>query len=115
MGRPAYLPDRGDLAWINFEPQVGPERAKDRPGLVLTDQQFNQATRLVIAGPIASTERPYGSRVPLRGTTTRGFIMVEQVKSIDWRARGAAFIETAPPSVLGDVKQVLAAILDMAA
>jgi mRNA interferase MazF len=115
VARASYLPDRGDLAWINFEPQVGREQAKNRPGLILTERNFNRATGLVIACPVTRTERSYGSRVALAGTTTKGFVMVEQVKSVDWQARGAAFIEVAPFPVLDHVKQILAAILDMAA
>lgn len=113
-GKP-YLPDRGDLAWINFEPQAGREQSKNRPGLVLTERDFNVATGLVIACPITRTDRPYGSRVRLSNTATQGFVMVEQVKSIDWRARVAAFIESAPSAILDDVKQVLGVILDMPA
>ncbi len=113
MARRPYHPDRGDLAWINFEPQAGREQSKNRPGLVLTNREFNISTGLLVVCPITGTERPYGSRVPLTGTATRGFVMVEQVKSIDWQARGAAFIEAAPRSVMDDVKLVLAVILDM--
>ena len=113
MARRPYQPDRGDLAWINFEPQTGREQAKNRPGLVLTDREFNLTTGLLVACPVTRTERPYGSRVHLTGTVTQGFVMVEQVKSIDWQARGAAFIETAPHSVLDDVNLVLAVILGM--
>jgi mRNA interferase MazF len=115
VARQPYLADRGDLVWMNFEPQIGRELAENRPGLILTERAFNQATGLVIACPITRSERPYGSRVPLWGTATRGFVMVEQVKSVDWRARGAAFIETTPDLILTQVKQVLSAILDMPA
>jgi mRNA interferase MazF len=113
VARHPYQPDRGDLAWINFEPQAGREQSKNRPGLVLTNREFNISTGLLIVCPITRTERPYGSRVPLTGTATQGFVMVEQVKSIDWQVRGAAFIEAAPRSVMDDVKLVLAVILDM--
>lgn len=109
---PPYDPGRGDLAWINFEPQAGREQAKNRPALILTDREFNVETGLRIVCPVTRTERPFGSRVRLTGTETAGYVMVEQVKSVDWRVRGAAFIETAPPSVLHDVKLVLGAILD---
>ena len=108
----AYEPDRGDLAWINFEPQAGREQAKNRPVLILTDREFNLTTGLLVACPVTRTDRPYGSRVRLTGTDTAGFVMVEQVKSIDWQVHGAAFIEIAPRSVLHAVKLVLAAILD---
>lgn len=112
MPQAPYQPDCGDLAWINFEPQTGREQAKNRPALILTNREFNLTTGLLIACPITRTDRPFGSRVRLAGTETAGFVMVEQVKSIDWRARGAAFIEAAPPLVLHDVKLVLGAILD---
>jgi mRNA interferase MazF len=110
--RAAYHPDRGDLAWINFEPQAGGEQAKNRPALILTNREFNLDTGLLIACPVTRTDRPFGSRVKLTGTETTGFVMVEQVKSVDWRVRGAAFIETVPRSVLRDVKLVLDAVLD---
>jgi mRNA interferase MazF len=115
VARRQYQPDRGDLAWINFEPQVGREQAKNRPALVLSNRAFNTATGLLVACPVTRTDRPYGSRVALTGTATRGFVIVEQVKSIDWQARGAAFIETAPRSVIDHVKLVLAVILDISA
>ena len=108
----AYLPEPGDLAWINFEPQTGREQAKNRPALVLTDPEFNWR-RALVACPITRTERPYGARGRWSATATQGFVMVEQVKSIDWRARGAGFIEAAPHAVLDDVKHVLGVILDM--
>ena len=107
-----YHPDRGDLAWINFEPRAGREQAKNRPALILTNREFNVTTGLLIACPITRTDRPFGSRVRLDGTETTGFVMVEQVKSVDWHARGAAFIEAVPPPVLHDVKLVLGAMLD---
>lgn len=108
----AYQPDRGDLAWIHFEPQAGREQAKNRPALILTNREFNADTGLLIACPITRTDRPFGSRIRLTGTETTGFVMVEQVKSVDWRVRGASFIEAAPLSLLRDVKLVLDAILD---
>ncbi len=108
-----YLPEQGDLAWINFDPQAGREQAKNRLALVLTPASFNAATGLLVACPVTSTERPWRTRVALSGTTTSGFIMLEQVRSIDWQARGAAFIERVPRSLLDDVKSRMATILDL--
>jgi mRNA interferase MazF len=110
---PPYEPDRGDLAWINVEPQVGREEARNRPALVLSNREFNVTTGLLVACPVTRTERLYGSRVRLTDTVTQGFVMVEQVKSIDWRVRGTAFIEAVPRSVVDTVKLVLAVILDI--
>jgi mRNA interferase MazF len=108
-----YVPERGDLAWINFDPQVGREQAKNRPALVLTGSDFNAATGLLVVCPITRTERPWRTRVPLVGTTTTGAIMIEQVKSVDWMARGAAFIERVPLLLLDDVKSRIVTMLDL--
>lgn len=84
----AYVPERGDLAWINFDPQAGREQAKSRPALVLTGADFNAATGLLVVCPVTRTDRPWRTRVPLIGTTTTGAVMIEQIKSVDWMARG---------------------------
>ena len=109
----AYLPDQGDLAWISFDPQAGREQAKNRPALILTASDFNATTGLLVVCPVTHTERPWRTRVKLVGTATIGFIMIEQVKSVDWLARGAAFIERVPRSLLDDVKARIATMLDL--
>ena len=109
----AYIPEAGDLAWINFDPQAGREQAKSRPALVMTASDFNAATGLLVACPVTRTERPWRTRVPLTGSTTGGFVMIEQMKSLDWRVRDAAFIEIVAPDVFADVKARIAAMLDI--
>ena len=109
----AYVPERGDLAWINFDPQAGREQAKSRPALVLIGADFNAATGLLVVCPITRTDRPWRTRVPLIGTTTTGAVMIEQIKSVDWMARGAAFIERVPQALLDDVKSRIATMLDL--
>ena len=109
----AYLPEPGDLAWINFDPQTGREQAKNRPALVLTDSDFNGTTGLLVVCPITRTERTWRTRVPLVGTTTQGFIMIEQLKSLDWQTRGAGFMRRVPPALLDDVKSRIATMLDL--
>jgi mRNA interferase MazF len=109
----AYLPDQGDLAWINFDPQVGREQAKNRPALILTASDFNATTGLLVVCPVTRTERPWRTRVRLVGTTTIGFIMIEQMKSLDWLVRGAAFIERVPQALLDDVKSRITTMLDL--
>jgi mRNA interferase MazF len=109
----AYLPEAGDLVWVNFDPQTGREQAKNRPALVMTGSDFNAATGLLVVCPITRTDRPWRTRVPLTGTATTGFVMIEQVKSIDWQARGAAFIERVPQPLLDDVKSRIGTMLDL--
>jgi mRNA interferase MazF len=109
----AYLPEAGDLVWINFDPQAGREQTKNRPALVMTGSDFNSATGLLVVCPVTRTERPWRTRVALAGTATSGFVMIEQLKSIDWRARGAAFIERVPTPLFNDVKSRIATMLDL--
>ncbi len=100
-------------AWINFDPQAGREQAKTRPALVLTSSDFNAATGLLIVCPVTRTERLWRTRVPLVGTATAGSVMIEQLKSVDWLAHGAAFIERVPQSLLDDVRSRVATMLDL--
>jgi mRNA interferase MazF len=109
----AYLPEAGDLVWVNFDPQAGREQAKNRPAMVITGSDFNAATGLLVVCPVTRTDRPWGTRIALSGTATTGFVMVEQVKSVDWKARGAAFIERVPRSLFDDVKSRIATMLDL--
>jgi mRNA interferase MazF len=109
----AYLPDQGDLVWINFDLQAAREQVTNRPALILTASDFNAATGMLVACPITRTERSWRTRVALVGTTTSGFIMIEQLKSLDWLVRGAAFIERVPQSLFDDVKSRVATMLDM--
>jgi mRNA interferase MazF len=108
-----YLPEAGDLVWVDFEPQAGREQAKNRPALVMTESAFNTATGLLVACPVTRTDRPWRTRVPLTGTETIGFVMIEQIKSVDWQARGAVFIERVPRSLFDDVKSRIATMLDL--
>jgi mRNA interferase MazF len=108
-----YLPEQGDLAWINFDPQAGREQAKNRPALIVTASDFNAATGLPVVCPVNRAERPWRTRIPPVGTTTSGFIMIEQLKSLDWRARGAAFIERVPEALFEDVKSGITTMLDL--
>jgi len=101
---PAYVPNKGDLITLSFDPQAGHEQKGRRPALIISNSLFNQATGLAIACPITNTDRriPFHLPVP-RTSSLTGFVMVEQVKSVDYRARTARFVEKAPPEFVEDV------------
>jgi mRNA interferase MazF len=100
----AYVPEKGDFITLSFDPQAGHEQKGRRPGLIISNRLFNQATGLAIACPITNTDRkiPFHLPVPV-GSSLTGFVMVEQVKSIDYRARAARFVEKAPAELVEDV------------
>ena len=88
-----YVPQRGDVVWINFNPQVGHEQAGRRPAVVLSPEAYNRKTRLAILCPITNQVKGYSFEVAIpAGLEVIGVILADQVKSLDWRARNATLI-----------------------
>ena len=107
-----YIPKKGDLVALTFDPQAGHEQRGRRPALVVSNDLFNRHTGLCFACPITNTSRgfPFHVEVP-SATGVTGYVMVEQVKSIDYRARGAKRIAAAPPDLLDEVLSLLDACI----
>ncbi|PYP88582.1 MAG: mRNA-degrading endonuclease [Blastocatellia bacterium AA13] len=103
-----YVPQKGDFIALSFDPQSGHEQKGRRPALVISHDLFNQHTGLAIVCPITNTNRniPFHLPVPVSSSLT-GFVMVDQVKSIDFTARKAKFIEKAPMELVEDTLEVL--------
>ena len=100
----SYLPTQGDIVMMDFQPQAGHEQRGRRPGLIISNESFHRYTRMAIVCPITNTDRGFPMHVRLDGhTATTGVVLCEQMKSLDYAARNAMFIETAPDAVLGDV------------
>jgi mRNA interferase MazF len=101
---PAYVPEKGDFITLSFDPQSGHEQKGRRPALVISNFLFNKATELAIVCPITNTNRniPFHLAVPSASSLT-GFVMAEQVKSVDYNARKARFVEKAPAQFAEDV------------
>lgn len=107
-----HVPRKGELIALTFDPQSGHEQRGRRPALVVSNDLFNRHTGLCIACPITSTHRDYPFHVAIPdGEAVTGFIMVEQVKSIDYRSRKAKRIGRAPPETLEEVLSILDACI----
>jgi len=103
-----YVPDRGDIVWLQFNPQAGHEQAGQRPALVVSPKSYNQKVGLALFCPITSHIKGYPFEVVLsREGKASGAILSDQIKSLDWRVRQAKRISKAPKHV---VKEVLAKI-----
>lgn len=108
----AYVPKQGDLVWLTFTPQSGHEQIGRRPALVISNDIFNRETGLAMVCPVTSTKRPYPLHVELTATRqVQGFVMIEQVKSVDYAARNAELIERASDELLLEVLARLRACL----
>ena len=107
-----YIPRKGDFLVLTFDPQAGHEQRGRRPALVVSNDLFNKHTGLCIACPVTTTRRgfPFHVAIP-EGQDVTGFVMVEQVKSIDFRSRGAKRIGRAPASVLEETLSILDACI----
>ncbi len=109
---PNYTPEKGDFIVVTFDPQSGHEQKGRRPALVISNSLFNKATGLAIVCPVTNTNRniPFHIEVSEKSSLT-GFIMVEQVKSIDYISRRVKFIEKADDELLNEVLSVLDACI----
>jgi mRNA interferase MazF len=103
-----YVPQKGDFIALSFDPQSGHEQKGRRPALVISNYLFNKHTGLAIVCPITNTNRSIPFHLPVPATSSlTGFVMVDQVKSIDYTARKAKFIERAPVELVEDSLGVL--------
>ncbi|QQS31601.1 MAG: type II toxin-antitoxin system PemK/MazF family toxin [Acidobacteriota bacterium] len=110
MGR--YIPQKGDLITIYFDPHAGHEQKGRRPAIVLSNDLFNEHTGLAIVCPITNTNRGFPFHLPLpNGTRLTGFVMAEQVRSIDHKARKARLVERAPTTFVKEVLELINACL----
>lgn len=107
-----YVPRRGDVVWLHFDPQTGHEQAGRRPALVLSPESYNGRAGLAILCPITSQSKGYPFEVALpAGSPISGVVLSDQVKSLDWRARHADLIQALPRNVTEEVLQKLETLL----
>ena len=110
--RKPYIPDRGDLVWLEFDPQTGHEQAGRRPALILSPKAYNQTTSLALACPVTNKVKGYPFEILLpTGLKVAGVVLSDQMKSLDWRARKASFAGRAPAEVVADVLAKLETLL----
>ena len=107
----SYLPKKGNFISLEFDPQTGHEQMGKRPGLVVSNTAFNRKMGFVFICPITNTKRKNRFHVPVVSKTLTGYIMVDQLKSLDYRARKAQFIEACSEELLQEVLSRIEPIL----
>jgi len=83
-----YVPEAGDIVWLQFEPQAGREQAGHRPAVVLSPASYNGRAGMIVCCPTTTRIKGYPFEVTLAGTPP-SVVLVDQVKSQDWRAAKA--------------------------
>ncbi len=107
---PAYVPDAGDIVWINFDPQAGHEQAGHRPDVVLSPEAYNAKTSLMLCCPMTTQIKSYPFEVLIAGAT-RSAVLADQIKSLDWRRRRARRKGAVSPAELAEVRAKIRALI----
>ena len=96
-----YVPDRGDLVWLEFNPQAGHEQAGHRPALVVSPRAYNHKVGLALVCPLTTRIKGYPFEVVL--ADGKSAVLADQLKSLDWRARRAKRMGVATRAVVAEV------------
>ncbi|MHB8126084.1 MAG: type II toxin-antitoxin system PemK/MazF family toxin [Desulfitobacteriaceae bacterium] len=108
-----YTPEQGDIIILEFDPQAGHEQKGRRPAIVVSNNTFNNFTKMAMVCPITNTKRGFPLHVVLNGSTTTGVVMCEQVKALDISARNATFKEKVPIAIIEEVVDILFSFVEM--
>jgi mRNA interferase MazF len=108
----SYVPSRGDLVWIEFDPQAGHQQAGRRPAIVLSPKEYNERVGLMLCCPITSRIKGYPFEVLLpEGLGITGAVLCDQVRNFDWHARRTSYIQSAPNEVVRSVLHLVVKLL----
>ncbi len=107
----SYTPDRGDVIWIQMNPQAGREQAGHRPAFVVSPKAYNGKVGLALLCPLTSKAKGYPFEVEFSGSKIQGVILSDQIKSLDWRAREARFEEKADRTTTEEVLAKIEALI----
>jgi len=109
-----YVPDRGDIIWINFDPQSGREQAGLRPALTLSSKIYNEKTGLGLFCPITTAVKGYPFETILPETCfIQGAVLTDHLKNMDWRSRNAEFISKIDEQITDDVTKKIASLIGL--
>lgn len=108
-----YIPSKGDIVWLSFDPQSGHEQAGHRPAMVISPKEYNEKVGLALFCPITSRVKNYPFEVRIQvQDKIDGAILSDQLKSLDWRARDARLIAKAPVEIVEEVLTKLRLLID---
>jgi mRNA interferase MazF len=106
-----YIPQKGDLVILTFDLSAGHEQQGRRPALIVSNEVFNKHVGLAIACPITNTDRNFPFHINVESEELTGFVMSEQVKSIDYKVRKVKFVTKVSDEVLAKVLGILESVV----
>ncbi len=108
-----YVPDIGDIIWLDFDPSAGHEQAGHRPALVLSPKLYNSKTGLLICVPLTNQIKGFPFEVALQHRAITGVALADQVKSLDWKIRRAQKKGKADNAVVNQVRSMIKLLLQL--
>ncbi len=111
MATRGYVPDTGDVVWLEFDPQAGHEQAGHRPALVMSPASYNGRVGLMVCCPTTTQIKGYPFEVPAEVDGVAAAVLADQVKSLDWKVRRARKKGTVPADVITHVRAKIKALL----
>ncbi|CUS35990.1 endoribonuclease MazF [Candidatus Nitrospira nitrificans] len=112
MKKSDYVPDRGDIVWLQFNPQSGHEQAGHRPALVLSPASYNRVSGLMLCCPMTSHKKGYPFEVVVSDDAYQtSVVLADQVKSLDWKTRKAVKKGTASSNMVMETLSKLQTLL----
>lgn len=103
----AYIPKQGDIVWVSLDPQLGHEQKGRRPALIVSNGDYILRTGLAMFCPITNTDNGFPLHMKLLGCKTTGFVMIEHIKSLDYKARQIEYIESIDENALIEILSML--------
>jgi len=103
----AYVPGRGDIVWLDFNPVRGHEQGGRRPALVLSTREYNAIAKLAIVCPITSQIKGYPFEIYFKNKTIGGVILADHMRNVDWARRHADKIGAVSEAVIIEVQEYI--------
>jgi len=109
----SYEPKQGDIILLEFDPQAGHEQKGKRPALIISNNTYNNFLNIALVCPITRTYRKFPLHVRLdNDLNTKGFIMCEQVKALDIKARNAVYFERVSKEIIDEVVDIVIGFIE---
>ena len=112
MVKKKYSPERGDIVWLNFDPQSGHEQKGKRPAVVISPKEYNEKVGLGLFCPITSKVKNYPFEVKIASEKIDGVILSDQIKSFDWKTREIEFITKMTTEKVDEVIRKISVLLE---
>jgi len=107
VAKRSYVPSRGHVVWVNFNPVRGHEQRGRRPALIVSSEKYNAKSGLALLCPITSQIKGYPFEVNLTLKAASGVVLADQIRSIDWAERRVQKIGVVSEKTMSEIQELL--------